>query len=65
MLVARRLRGSSVEVIYFSGSTARWLVSRDYQATEPPQRIYIYIKLALYSIVNLELFISVIKREVD
>ena len=63
MLVARRLRGSSVEVIYFSGSTARWLVSRDYQVTEPPQRIYLE-KLALYSIVNLELFISLIKREV-
>ena len=37
ILVARRLGGSSVEVIQFSGSTARWLVSRDYRATEPPQ----------------------------
>ena len=41
ILVARRLGGSSVEVIQFSGSTARWLVSRDYRATEPPQRIYL------------------------
>ena len=41
ILVARRLNGSSVEVIQFSGSTARWLVSRDYRATEPPQRIYL------------------------
>ena len=41
ILVARRLGGSSVEVIQFSGSTVRWLVSRDYRATEPPQRIYL------------------------
>ena len=39
ILVARWLGDSSVEVIQFSGSTARWLVSRDYRATEPPQRI--------------------------
>ena len=41
ILVARWLGGSSVEVIQFSGSTARRLVSRDYRATEPPQRIYL------------------------